>query len=229
MDWDCSHESWECMYGWHTCNDCKVHLGSRQLIYEDHMADDCDICGPHVEHEAEGATGCVLPHPCPNKSYAHKVSTKTPPRPRIKGGAESMVRHGGRVHSPEVVCDLCKAIEPPKFITKDSGKREEYDSGMRRDTQEGKPRFDLLLVPNLPYEEQFLTRIARLLERGAVKYGERNWELAEGPEEEARFRSSALRHMMQWACGEVDEDHAAATAFNLMAAEYVKWKRENAT
>jgi hypothetical protein len=29
---------------------------------------------------------------------------------------------------------------------------------------------------------------------------------------------------MQWATGEVDEDHMAAVAFNLMAYEYVKWK-----
>ena len=196
---DCFHESWECMYGWHTCNDCKVHLGSRQMVYEDHMADDCEICGPHVEHEG---MPCVLEHPCPNKSYAHKVSTKTPARPKVKGGAEG-------------------------FTTLDSGKREEYPSGMRRDTQEGKPRFDLLLATDLPYKEQFLTRIAQLLERGAVKYGERNWELAEGADEYARFRASANRHMMQYLCGEVDEDHAAAVAFNLMAAEYVKWKMNN--
>jgi hypothetical protein len=30
------------------------------------------------------------------------------------------------------------------YTTKDSGKREEYKSGMRRDTQEGKPRYDLI-------------------------------------------------------------------------------------
>jgi hypothetical protein len=114
------------------------------------------------------------------------------------------------------------------FVTKDSGEREEYVSGMRRDVQTGKPRFDLLLVDGLPYEEQFLTRFAGLLERGATKYGERNWQLASSDEELARFKASAIRHMMQWACGELDEDHAAAVAFNLMAYEYVKWKRQNA-
>lgn len=114
-----------------------------------------------------------------------------------------------------------------EFETKDSGERQEYLSGMRRDLQNGKPRFDLLLTDGLPYDEQFLTRFASLLERGASKYGERNWQLANSHDELARFRASGLRHMMQWATGERDEDHAAAVAFNLMAYEYVKWKLEN--
>lgn len=114
------------------------------------------------------------------------------------------------------------------FETKDSGERQDYVSGMRRDIQTGKPRFDLLLTEGLPYEEQFLTRFADLLARGAEKYGERNWQLANSAEELTRFRASALRHMMQWASGERDEDHAVAVAFNLMAYEYVKWKLDHA-
>lgn len=113
-----------------------------------------------------------------------------------------------------------------EFETKDSGERQDYDSGMRRDIQTGKPRFDLLLVDGLPYEDQFLTRFASLLARGAEKYGERNWQLANSREELARFRASGMRHMLQWASGERDEDHAAAVAFNLMAYEFVKWKLE---
>lgn len=134
---------------------------------------------------------------------------------------------------PEAYCKICSPdlwYETQKsfqqWTTKDSGKREEYDSGMRRDTQEGKPRFDLLLVPGVPFEAQFLTRLAALLERGATKYGERNWQKANSVEELERFVASGMRHMVQWATGEVDEDHAAAVAFNLMAAEYVKWKLE---
>lgn len=114
------------------------------------------------------------------------------------------------------------------FETKDSGERQEYESGMRRDIQRDKPRFDLLLTEGLPYEAQFLTRFAGLLSRGAEKYGERNWQLASSREELERFKASALRHMMQWACGERDEDHAVAVAFNLMAYEYVAWKLDNA-
>lgn len=114
-----------------------------------------------------------------------------------------------------------------EFITKDSGERLEYESGMRRDIQVGKPRFDLFLVPGIPYDDQFFTRIGSLLERGATKYGERNWQLAKSQEELDRFRASGLRHMVQWFCGELDEDHAAAVVFNLMAAEYVKWRMAN--
>lgn len=114
-----------------------------------------------------------------------------------------------------------------EYVTKDSGQRQDYASGMRRDIQDGKPRFDLMLVDGLPFEEQFLTRFAALLERGAVKYGERNWQKANSEEELLRFRASAVRHLMQWACGEQDEDHAAAVAFNLMAYEYTKWKLAN--
>ena len=115
-----------------------------------------------------------------------------------------------------------------EYITKDSGKREEYASGMVRDVNGDKPRFDLILPEGIPYEEQFLTRIAMLLTRGAVKYGERNWEKASGEEEMNRFRGSALRHLMQWMCGETDEDHAAAVVFNILSYETTKWKRDNA-
>lgn len=113
-----------------------------------------------------------------------------------------------------------------EYKTKDSGVREEYASGMQRDVQTDKPRFEFLLVSGIPYEDQFLTRWAKLMARGAEKYGERNFELANSTEELERFEASALRHMMQWLSGEEDEDHAAAVAFNIFAAEMVKWKIE---
>lgn len=110
------------------------------------------------------------------------------------------------------------------FETKDSGERLEYASGMRRDVETGKPRFDLLMPHGVPYDAQMLTRWAALMGRGAEKYGERNWEKAAGQEELARFTSSALRHLQQWAAGETDEDHAAAVMFNLLAAETVTYR-----
>jgi hypothetical protein len=57
-----------------------------------------------------------------------------------------------------------------EFITKDSGARQEYASGMHRDLQDGKPDFYLCLAANMPYSEQLLTRWAALMERGAKKY-----------------------------------------------------------
>ena len=111
-----------------------------------------------------------------------------------------------------------------EFVTKDSGERIDYPSGMRRDTQNGKPRWDLLFVPEMPYELQPLTRVAALLARGAEKYGDNNWTLANSEEELARFKASAARHFAQWITGERDEDHMAAVWFNLQAAAYVEWK-----
>lgn len=110
-----------------------------------------------------------------------------------------------------------------KYVTKDSGKRQSYNSGMVRDLQDSKPDFYLLLT-DLPYEKQLLTRWAALMERGASKYGRRNWQLANSQEELERFKASAFRHFMQWITNEDDEDHASAVLFNINAAEYVKEK-----
>jgi hypothetical protein len=116
----------------------------------------------------------------------------------------------------------------PQFVIKDSGQRQEYGSGMVRDLQEGKPRFDLMWPEDVPFEDQFMTRIAAHLTKGIAKYGERNWEKANSPEELERFRSSALRHMHQYLCGDTDEDHASAVVFNLIAAVTTEYKLDRA-
>ncbi len=104
-----------------------------------------------------------------------------------------------------------------EFITKDSGKRVEFKTGMVRDIQEDKPRYDLIYLP-------MLTRLAELHCRGAKKYGERNWEKANTQEELDRFKSSAFRHLVQWLSGDESEDHASAILFNVNGAESVKDK-----
>ena len=100
-----------------------------------------------------------------------------------------------------------------KFITKDSGKRILYKSGFNRDIQDGKPRYDLI-------PPAMIKRIAELYMRGAVKYGDNNWQKAKTPEEMQRFKASAWRHFVQYMSGETDEDHMAAVCFNLFALEY---------
>lgn len=97
-----------------------------------------------------------------------------------------------------------------KYTTKDSGRRKEYDSGMRRDSNEGKPDYTLIYEP-------MLTRWAELMTRGAEKYGRRNWELANSEEELERFKASAYRHFVQAMRGDTDEDHYAAVYFNIAA------------
>lgn len=107
-----------------------------------------------------------------------------------------------------------------RFETKDSGQRVDFPSGMRRDTDKGKPRYDLI-------DEPMLTRWAELMARGAEKYGENNWKLANSEEELQRFKASGFRHFMQWIRGDEDEDHAAAILYNVAAAEYVKRRLQN--
>lgn len=107
-----------------------------------------------------------------------------------------------------------------EFETKDSGQRVDFDSGMRRDVNTGKPRYDLI-------PPAMLKRLAELYARGAEKYTARNWEQANSQEELDRFKESAWRHFMQWNMGELDEDHLIATVWNLFAYETIREKLDN--
>lgn len=98
------------------------------------------------------------------------------------------------------------------FITKDSGERQEFSTGSVRDTATGKGRFDL--IPTEP-----LRRLAKLYERGAVKYGERNWEKGQPL---MRYVDSAMRHLNCLVAGEPLEDHAVAVAWNMFAFMYTQ-------
>lgn len=88
---------------------------------------------------------------------------------------------------------------------KDSGQCEEFPSSMVRDIRTGKGRFDLIS----PYA---LRRLARVMEKGCAKYGERNWEQGAPAD---RFLDSCLRHLTQWQMGLRDEDHLGQAFWNL--------------
>jgi len=90
---------------------------------------------------------------------------------------------------------------------KDSGERQEFNTGSKRDTNKGKGRFDL--IP--PYA---LKRLAQHYENGADKYGDRNWEKGQPF---ARYLDSAIRHAYAYLGGSSDEDHLAAVAWNALA------------
>jgi hypothetical protein len=90
----------------------------------------------------------------------------------------------------------------------DSGERQQFATGAVRDRQAGKGRFDLL--PPLA-----MNRLARHFEKGAAKYGDRNWERGIPL---SRFLDSALRHLFAYLAGRDDEDHLVAAAWNLLAA-----------
>lgn len=128
-------------------------------------------------------------------------------------------RCGGAI-STAGVCMFCMHALPPTagdgpplpapafesgFTIKDSGKRQEFETGARRDVQDGKGRFDLL-------DFYALQRLAIHLEKGAAKYGEHNWRKGIPL---SRFLSSGARHLHQLIDGQTDEDHAAAVLFNL--------------
>lgn len=112
------------------------------------------------------------------------------------------------------------------FTIKDSGKREEFNSGMVRDTAVGKADYTTIL------DGPMFDRWVEHLSKAKVKYpdvapGVANWTLAEGEEELVRFKKSAFRHFRQWLRGDRDEDHAAAVFFNINGAEYVREKIKN--
>ena len=94
---------------------------------------------------------------------------------------------------------------PEDRSIKDSGQREEFPSGMVRDIRTGKGRYDLIS----PYA---LRRMARVMEKGCSKYGERNWEQGAPAD---RFLDSCLRHLGQWQMGLHDEDHLGQAFWNL--------------
>lgn len=94
-----------------------------------------------------------------------------------------------------------------KFVTKDSGLKQEFDTGARRDDQGDKTRYDL--IPTI-----CLKRLADLYARGAVKYGEFNYQKGMPFK---RVYASLFRHLMAWREGEDTEDHLSAIAWNAFA------------
>ena len=94
-----------------------------------------------------------------------------------------------------------------KYTTLDSGEREDYSTGARRDVRTEKGRYDLLQV-------FAIRRIAGVLERGAAKYGDRNFEKGIPL---MRYIDSGLRHTFEVIEGKTDEDHAAQAAWNLLS------------
>lgn len=99
------------------------------------------------------------------------------------------------------------------FVTLGGGeKRNTSVTGAQRDTQEGKYRFDLIGI-------HMLKRLAALLERGARKYSERNWEKGQ---EVSRTLASLWRHLVAYQEGDRTEDHLAAIVFNAMSIMHVE-------
>lgn len=95
---------------------------------------------------------------------------------------------------------------------KDSGVREEFTTGSKRDTRKGKGRYDLI-------SPIAMKRLAQHYENGAAKYGDRNWEKGQPL---SRYMDSLIRHAYCLMSGLEDEDHASAIAWNAFAFIHTK-------
>lgn len=94
--------------------------------------------------------------------------------------------------------------------TKDSQKHQTFPSGAKRNSQEGKGRFDLIS----PF---IFLSLAFRLEDGVSIYGARNWEKGIPL---SRFVSAAFRHLIQASYGMVDEDHWGGVIYNVMCLKH---------
>jgi hypothetical protein len=85
-------------------------------------------------------------------------------------------------------------------------KQERFSTGAVRDSQEGKPRPELIS----PFA---IERLAEWLRKGAEKYTPRNWEFGIPL---GRSTASLWRHLLKFQMGCTDEDHVAAILCNAM-------------
>lgn len=92
------------------------------------------------------------------------------------------------------------------YEIKDSGEREKFGTGAQRDMQGGKGRFDLI-------PPAVMRALAIHFEKGAVKYGDRNWEKGIPLH---TFLNSAMRHLEQVIDGRNDENHGISCIWNMI-------------
>jgi len=103
------------------------------------------------------------------------------------------------------------------FETKDTGARREFETGSRRDSDEGKAL--IRRIPPLVRE-----RLGALYQRGAAKYGDagdpvENWKKGQPLHE---YLESLHRHLLEIEKGNEDEDHEAAVLWNMAAFMWTK-------
>ena len=81
------------------------------------------------------------------------------------------------------------------FVTKDSGERRRFNTGAQRDVVTDKGRYDLI-------SPIMIERLAKLLQRGAEKYDDRNWEKGMPL---SVYMDSGMRHLYKFLEGHRDE------------------------
>lgn len=109
------------------------------------------------------------------------------------------------------------------FTIVDSGNKKTFTTGMVRNSNADKVRFNQLL------HGPMLKRWAEHTWKGQKIYpdvatGVPNWTLAETAEELHRAEESLLSHVLDYLNGDRVEDHAAAIMFNVNLAENIRDK-----
>ena len=155
------------------------------------------------------------------------------PRPGQKGDTCWCFGMPGIPH--EWTSNACPRIpvqqdeRPEPWQPRDQPKRQQpgyvadvYHGGGKREENGDRPRFDLLWTEIQSMERQMLHRDAVWYQKGAQKYGERNWERFNGQAELVRAQASLGRHYAAFMLGLTDEDHAAAIRANVQFIEYLR-------
>lgn len=109
--------------------------------------------------------------------------------------------------SPKELKKMVRKIKKEVGFTsvKDSGERQEFPTGAKRDIQTGKG------LPHL-LPTHALKRLAQHFENGAKKYGENNWRLGIPL---SRYLDSAFRHWCDTVDCLKDEDHPCGVLWNM--------------
>ncbi len=127
------------------------------------------------------------------------------------------------------------------FTVEDSGDRQDFASGMTRDTTEGK--IDHRIINYGPMKQRWINHLNIAREKYEdIAFGVPNWTVGNSIEEFDRYLESAERHFDNWATSrreeltawskagyfvpiEAGEDEAAAVFFNINGAEHVRGLR----
>ena len=172
----------------------------------------CEECGWGIRGREENVTKALSEHRC-EKSQEEKT-----PEWFCRTCSSVAARGEPLVHSKH-----CPEHRPQRSVSPSNASEPspptqtiQYESGVRRTPKAGKTNWSLTL------DGPLLSRLARHLTKGEETHGKRNWMKANSEEDLERFRESAVRHFFQWYYGETNEDHFAATVFNMNGAELCK-------
>ena len=126
----------------------------------------------------------------------------------LRGASLLCMNCGGQHLTKECKKEMLAELRGP---LKDGGDREKYATGMVREPNGGRGRFELI-------SPIALKKLAIHYENGCIKYPDRNWE--KGGKLSRHF-CSAMRHLTDLLEGDRTEDHISAAAWHCFAMQHV--------